>query len=148
MRQSKALRQTVLQCAVLGLVLPLGLSGCETTKTTGPASSPAAIVRASQPVDAWVLRAGGRTVGALVRFEEAAGGRFLYSVRDGYGFDRGIVDAEGRAWRFIPHSEPEWKSTGTVLAGAGAILELPKEPTMQAVDLEALPQILEASAKR
>lgn len=105
-------------------------------------------MRASEPVDAWVLRESGRPVGALVRFEEAGGGRFLYSVRDGYGFDRGIVDAEGRAWRFVPHAEPEWKSTGTVLAGAGAILELPAEPTMQPVDLEALPKILEASARR
>lgn len=141
-------RLSLLSLPAAGFACALALSSCETIETTGPASSPAAVVRASQPSGAWVLRTGGRTVGALVRFEEAGSGRFLYSVQDGWGFDRGIVDAEGRAWRYVPHAEPEWTSTGTVLAGAGAILELASEPTMQPVELDALPKVLEASARR
>lgn len=144
--RSKFFRRIFGTC--FALASGLLLAACETTETHGPASSPPAIIAASTPAQAWVLRHGGRSVGALVRFEEQGSQRFLYSVRDNYGLDRGIVDSEGRAWRFVPHAEPVWTGTGTVLVGAGSILDLSAAPSMHGVELDALPKILEASVRR
>ncbi|MFT7680188.1 MAG: hypothetical protein ACI8QC_004194 [Planctomycetota bacterium] len=133
---------------VLGCLGALLLGSCETTKTTAPAPSVPLVLHAAQPNQAWMVRAGGRTVGALVRFEEPGSDRYLYSVRDGHGLDRGIVDAEGRAWRFRPHEEPEWASTGTVASGIAAVLQLAATPSLAEVDLGEVPALLEASLRR
>ena len=65
----------------------------------------------------------GAELGFVLRFEASEDGRCFHSVRNEWNQELGLVDAEGRAWRYRPHaSEPEWLGTGTVGEGAGRIL--------------------------
>jgi hypothetical protein len=109
----------------LFFLLVLGpFAGCRTTSTShlpGPASIS---VTQTKPVRAWELWESGRCLGALVRFEEPGNAeRAFFSVRNREGQEMGIVDLNGRAWRYRAHaSESEWLGTGTVFDGARRIL--------------------------
>lgn len=133
---------------LLGMLSLVMLGSCITSETTGtPSQEPIVLMRA-QPNQAWMIRAGGQTVGALVRFQEPGSDRYLYSVRDTLGLDRGIVDAEGRAWRLRPHAEAEWTSTGTVATGVASVLRLEASIKLNEVAVGEVPGLLEASARR
>jgi len=101
--------------------------GCKTTTETAPAGLHLAVVRTGQPVRAWKLVSAGSELGAVVQFDapedpDAPVGRF-YSVRNPWQQELGTIDAQGRAWRFVPHErEARWVATGTLLDGACAIL--------------------------
>jgi hypothetical protein len=100
-------------------------ASCRTTTTSTPPGLSEAIVLRSNAVRAWdVIDRDGR-VGFVVRFEEpGTEGRAWFSVRNPYGQELGIVDVEGRAWRYRPHQrEPDWLGSGTVQAGASRILD-------------------------
>ncbi|MFM7282735.1 MAG: hypothetical protein ACKO32_13260 [Planctomycetia bacterium] len=86
-------------------------------------------VAESQPVTsaavrAFELRVDGRARGSLVRYEEQGkAARSFYTVRNELGQAVGLIDAEGRAYRYRPHQpEAEWLGTGTVLEGAQRVL--------------------------
>lgn len=101
-------------------------SACTTTVESSPPGLADAIVRHALPTHAWRVLSGGWEVGLVVRFEEGDTGRFLYVVRNRHNQDLGLVDANGRAYRYRPYEEePEWLSTGTMLDGALAILGIP-----------------------
>lgn len=93
----------------------------------------------SHAARAWELVQDGRVVGVVVEFEENAGERHFFSVRNPDQQELGMVDEHGRAWRFVPHSdEPEWLGTGTVLEGARRVLQLDPEAAAFEVGLETL----------
>jgi len=114
--------------------LPLALlavclaAGCLTHEVRTPVGS-VGEVRTAEPARAWELvssAAGdeGETVG-MVLFFRARGERedSLYMVRNVWHQDLGLIDAYGRAYRYLPHHrEPAWVGSGTVLQGAERIL--------------------------
>lgn len=96
---------------------------------------------------AWELWESGRCLGAFVRFEEHGNTeRAFYSVRNREGQELGIVDLDGRAWRYRAHaSEPEWLGSGTVIDGARRILGGTTAATSVEVDVHRLQEILGGS---
>ena len=120
----------------------LMLSGCETTSETNPAGLHMAVVTSQHPVRAWKVVEDGRELGAVVQYDaadnpDAPTGRF-YSVRNPWQQELGTIDAQGRAWRFVPHErEARWVGTGTLVEGAGAILSA-SAPELVEVPIEAL----------
>lgn len=119
-------------------LLVVGASACRTTKTSTPPGLADAVVLRSHAVRAWDVIDGAQRAGSIVRFEEpGAEGRAWYSVRNVYAQELGIVDVEGRAWRYRPHQrEPEWLGSGTVLAGAVRILSAGPASALVEVPLE------------
>jgi hypothetical protein len=127
--------------SLLPLVL-LALVSCESTTDTAPAGFSRAIVSSAEPVRAWRVVAEGRELGAVVQFDASPGsaGRY-YSVRNPWQQELGTIDAQGRAWRFVPHErEARWVATGTLAEGAAAILEAAAVPeTAQPAELVEVP---------
>jgi len=121
-------------------------SACRTTKTSSPPGLAEAVVLRSSATRAWDVIDGAQRAGSIVRFEEpGTNGRAWFSVRNVHAQELGIVDVEGRAWRYRPHQrEPEWLGTGTVLAGAGRILSA--DPTAVLVEI-SLEEIVARSAR-
>jgi hypothetical protein len=110
-------------------------ASCTTTRTSTPPGLAEAVVLRSQPVRAWDVVAVAGRAGSIVRFEEpGTSGRAWFSVRNVHAQELGIVDVEGRAWRYRPHQpDPEWLGSGTVLSGASLILDA--GPTAQLVEI-------------
>ncbi len=106
-------------------VLAACASSCSTTKTSTPPGLGDTLVLRSSAVRAWDVVEGQDRAGSVVRFEEpGTKARAWYSIRNVHAQELGIVDMDGRAWRYRPHQrEPEWLGSGTVLAGATRILE-------------------------
>jgi hypothetical protein len=112
---------------LLPLLLLLCASGvgCETATKRSEADTQALEATVSTATRAWELVAEGRVIGVLVEFQERGGSRRFFSVRNESQQELGMIDAQGRAWRFIPHAEdPEWLGTGTVLEGACRVLRI------------------------
>lgn len=110
------------------IVLVLGIgcaTACRTTTTSTPPGLSEAIVLRSYAARAWSVVDGEHRVGFVVRFEEpGTAGRSWFSIRNAYAQEVGIVDIDGRAWRYKPHQrDPEWLGSGTVQAGTVRILE-------------------------
>jgi hypothetical protein len=129
----------------LALLFLLPIAACRTTETSHvPGASNIAVTRA-EPVRAWELWEQGRLLGSIVRFEETGeAARAFYSVRNREGQEIGLVDAQGRAWRYRPReSEPDWLGTGTVIEGAARILDGTEDAELIEVDLEQLRDVLE-----
>jgi len=124
----------------LGLVLLALLGSCRTTTSSGPAGMAQHALTRVAARAAWEAWDGPRLLGTVVRFEEDSDPeRAFYSVRNRAGQEVGIVDLLGRAWRHRPHQpEAEWLGSGTVLAGARAILEGGEPLRLVEVDLARL----------
>jgi hypothetical protein len=110
-------------------VLPLAaviLAGCMTTETRQVSSAAPAIVRLGERARSWQVLHQDEVVGTVVAFREVGlPDDALYVVRNPYGQDLGLIDALGRAYRYLPHhKEPAWVGSGTVLLGAERILDL------------------------
>lgn len=104
----------------------------------------------SHAARAWDLVDGTQRAGFVVRFEEpGAEGRAWYSVRNRYAQELGIVDVDGRAWRYRPHQrEPEWLGSGTVLAGASRILEAGSQASLVEISIADIERALTDEASR
>lgn len=89
-----------------------------------PAGGLDASVTRSHRTQSWDARAGGVAIGFVVRHEtNEQPARFFFLVQSLEHQDLGLIDAQGRAWRYRPHaSEPEWLVSGTVAQGVAAIL--------------------------
>jgi len=124
----------------LALFLAALAGGCRTTVTNSPPGLANAVVTHFEPVRAWDVVDGTRHAGSIVRFQDPdREGRAWYSVRNEHRQEVGIVDVDGRAWRYRPHErEPEWLGTGTVLASAGRILAAGPAATLVEVDVEEI----------
>jgi hypothetical protein len=106
---------------LLSIVL-LG-SGCRTVSTREVSSTPPPSVRVGTHARTWEVVSGGERLGLVVLFEHARHAQgSLYVVRNAWHQDLGLIDALGRAYRYLPHhEEPAWVGSGTVAAGAQRI---------------------------
>jgi hypothetical protein len=131
-------------CALLPLACRI-----VTVETDPLPDGPGIVVMPAAAVRAWQLVHDGRAAGSLVRFEESRGPqRFLFSVRNVHGQDLGLIDEQGRAWRFRPFDSAEWITTGTVADGARAILDIGPDARLVEVPLGELHDAAEAAARR
>jgi hypothetical protein len=113
--------------------------GCTTTATTSPAGIGRAVVIEAEPVRAWKLVAADEELGAVVQYETADGAGRYFSVRNRAQQELGTIDAQGRAWRFVPHErEALWVATGTLADGARSILSASAAAALVEVPIEAL----------
>jgi NMD protein affecting ribosome stability and mRNA decay len=122
-------------------LVPLLLTaGCRSTTTYSPPNMGAAVVMRSEAVFAWAVHDSDRLVGYVVRFETGESrSKTYYSVRNEHLQELGMVDMDGRAWRYRAHRrEPEWLGTGTVVKGARLVLETSDLATLTATDLTIL----------
>lgn len=92
-----------------------------------PAGGLDAVVTRSRATATWQVVSGGTPRGFVVRHEtNESPPRFFFLVQTPEHQDLGLIDAQGRAWRYRPHAiEPEWLVTGTIAQGARAILGCP-----------------------
>lgn len=126
------------------LLLPLLCAaqvGCVETVTVRQAVPDSVEALVSVPRQAWRVERGSELVGLVIRFDPAHGDhdRF-HSVRNPWNQELGMVDAEGRAWRFRPHGrDPLWLGTGTVADGVCSVLGVdPELCELVATSLERL----------
>lgn len=126
-----------------GILVACGLVACRTTTNSAPPYADAAVVTRAEAVYGWEVREDGELVGYVVRFETGdARSKTWYSVRNRHQQELGIVDAEGRVWRYRPHQrEPEWLGTGTVARGANRILEASDGASMIGIPRERLSEL-------
>ncbi len=121
------------------LSLALLLPGCVSETTSSPDYGDLD-ARQSTAQGTWMVMDGQKAAGFVVRFEEKGDkGTVLLSVRNPNNQDLGWVDQLGRAWRYRPHEDPEWVSTGSTLQGVRHILELGENTRLEACDLADLP---------
>lgn len=119
--------------------LPLALSGC-LSETTSSRDYGDLDARQAKAQDSWKVLDGSELRGFVVRFEEATPeGSILLSVRNSHNQDLGWIDQLGRAWRYRPHEDPEWVSTGSTVQGVRGILGLGEGARLQVCTLEELP---------
>lgn len=126
------------------LVLALALvAACRTTTTSSPPNLEVAVVMRAEAVFAWEVREGGALVGHVVRFATSeTRPKTWYSIRNAHQQELGLVDADGRAWRYRPHQrEPEWLGTGTVAKGARLVLGAGEGAEMIAIDAARLSEL-------
>lgn len=108
---------------LVGIVLACTQTGCVTTsRSVSPREE--FDVRHAAATRAWLVVDGSQTIGEMVRYDDRAGARFFYSVRNLLHQELGLIDSLGRAYRFRAHQpEPTWTGTGPVLEGVRRILE-------------------------
>jgi hypothetical protein len=109
------------------LVFALVLASCRTTETRRlNFSEPGGEVRVASLERTWEIRAGDDVVGELVFFESHGPMQdSVFVVRNRWHQDLGMIDALGRAYRYMPHQrEPAWVGTGTIAQGAEDILDV------------------------
>lgn len=89
----------------LSALLLVGLAGCAAPEPSRPAYRPRAVVE----VERWRVCAGGRELGALVKFEirDPGGPVPFYRVLDEGGRWLGHADVNGRFSRRVPFEEEE-----------------------------------------
>lgn len=98
-------------------------TGCVSAVEHGPVGGSTAFVTRGSTHAAWRVVDGEQVAGSVLRYEEDDGPRVWFSVRNAWSQELGIVDADGRAWRYRAHErEPDWLGTGTVVDGARRIL--------------------------
>jgi hypothetical protein len=108
-------------------ILALAVLACTTTRTVEPAGASNARAQQLRPERTWHLLENGEPRGVVVQFAASAepGARrpLYYSVQNARRQELGMIDAQGRAWRYEVHQrEAHWLLTGTLLEGARAIL--------------------------
>jgi hypothetical protein len=112
--------------SLLPALVSLGLLGaCHVVEIREPVSN-SAEMRVGRPGRTWeIVDERGEAIGLLVRFDVSGSpDDSLYMVRNVWHQDLGLVDAHGRAFRYLPHhKEPAWIGCGTVLEGVGRILK-------------------------
>lgn len=122
------------------LVLTLTLAGCVSESFQQPVGLDMSQPTVSRAVEAWEVVEESRVVGTVVIFEvESRGGERFYQVRNPHQQELGMVDAEGRWWRFEPHAaRPIWIGTGTIQEGVCEILGVPVETPFFEVPIATL----------
>jgi len=126
--------------AILTSALVIPLVACRTTVSVTRAPLESVPMASALPERAFELVEAGRVVGVIVEFVELRGSRRFFSVRNEQQQELGLVDQDGRWWRYVAHAEKgaEWIGTGTVLEGAARILGVSAECAAYEVDLELL----------
>lgn len=121
--------------ALLGLAL-----ACTSTSQSQPAGAEVALITRTRAVQGWQVRDDGRLAGSLLLYSDPERPRVgYYSVRNPEGQVLGLVDFEGRAWRYrLHHEQPDWLGTGTVLEGVRRILETSALAELESAPIESL----------
>lgn len=124
---------------VAAAALAASLAACITTEHTSPAPATVPEVVVSAPTELWRVIAGGEHVGWVVRYTPADARDAFLSVRNAWQQEIGMIDAEGRWWRFQAHrDEPAQVGAGATADGVAAILGLGGTPELEPAPLEAL----------
>jgi hypothetical protein len=135
----------LLRCISAVAAIGLCAAGCTSVETSAPAGLAAARPIQLDVQAAWAIVHDARVVGRVLhlRSRSDALSAACFSVQNELHHELGRIDGLGRAWRFEPHAEePRWLTTGTVLEGVRAILELPGE-----VEMQALPRARSAAVR-
>lgn len=105
-----------------------------------PINLDSAMALHADPVRAWEVQDNGHPAGTLVRYADADHPeRGFFSVRNLEQQVLGIVDLQGRAWRYRPHEhDPEWLGTGTVAQATSWILGCSEGCVLVEVPLDSL----------
>lgn len=121
------------------------LASCVSHTAERPKGFELAAPTRSRAIEAWEVVDGGRVVGTVVVFEVQGRTERFFLVRNPHQQELGMVDAEGRWWRYAPHAaEPDWLGSGTVRDGVCRILGAPADAPFYEVPLSTL--VREASA--
>ncbi len=133
MKTSTRLRTFALSACLLG-------AGCTTESQSQRPGPENAIVTRALPMRGWEVRDDGRLAGSVLLYTEPERANMgYYSVRNAQGQVLGMVDFDGRAWRYRLHEEqPEWLGTGTVLEGVRRILGTSALSLLEQVELASL----------
>ncbi len=128
-------------------VAALLLGACQTTETRRPIAATGEI-EVGTPARCWEVVAGAsEPAGLLVLFEGSSPETAHYMVRNIWHQDLGLIDAYGRAYRYLPHHKsPAWVGTGTVQEGVARILERADCALFEVPFGDA--QVLEAASER
>lgn len=129
--------------AACALVLgALAAAGCTTTTEVLPVGLDLNLPVHGQALRAWRLVGDEGTLGYAVEFGAPDEGdptaRTVYSVRNPWQQDLGTIDGLGRAWRFQPHGEALWLTSGTLAEGVRAILDAPASAYLEEIALTVL----------
>jgi len=108
----------------LALIACLVSAACTSESQSQRTSPKLPVITRALPVRGWEVRDDGRLAGSVLLYTEPERTNMgYYSVRNAQGQVLGMVDFDGRAWRYRVHEEqPEWLGTGTVLEGVRRIL--------------------------
>lgn len=124
------------------LALALGALACTTTTEVLPVGLELNHPVHGQALRAWRLLGEEGTLGYAVEFGAPSDpdptARTVYSVRNAWQQELGTIDGLGRAWRFRPHSEATWLTTGTLAEGVRAILDAPAAAHLEEIALALL----------
>ncbi|MBI1380390.1 MAG: hypothetical protein GC161_04805 [Planctomycetaceae bacterium] len=132
----------LLTVALLAAALPTVamLVGCITTVHEGPAPATVPEVVVSQPTEVWRVLQDNNAVGWLVRYTPTNDPKDAFlSVRNAWHQELGLIDAESRWWRFLPHErDPQLIGAGATAEGVAAILALETTPDLTPAPLSEL----------
>ncbi len=122
------------------LIACLAAAGCTSESQSQRPGPENAIVTRALPTRGWEVRDDGRLAGSVLLYAEPARASMgYYSVRNAQGQVLGMVDFDGRAWRYRLHEEElEWLGTGTVLEGVRRILGTSALAELEPVELGSL----------
>jgi hypothetical protein len=126
--------------AIASLGLAAATVGCRSETTSSPVHLDAAVVSHARAVSAWEVWDDKRCVGSVVRYDDVdRPSRGYYSVRNRDQQALGLVDFDGRAWRYRPHQrDPEWIGTGTVAHATSWILGCSEDCELVPVALDSV----------
>jgi hypothetical protein len=124
----------------LVLLACLAPAACMTESQSQSPGRKTAIVTRTLPVRGWEVRDDGRLAGSVLLYTEPGHEHTgYYSVRNSQGQVLGMVDFEGRAWRYRLHEEElEWLGTGTVVEGVRRILGTSALALLESAELGSL----------
>jgi hypothetical protein len=147
-RKPARVRIGIVRVCFAALVL-LRCGACRSVTTEMPVNLDTAVAAHAEPVRAWEVRDGGRAAGTLVRYDDSDHpSRGFFSVRNLDQQVLGIVDVDGRAWRYRPHvSDPEWLGTATVARAASWILGCGESCELVEIPLESLQSAREVAPR-
>jgi hypothetical protein len=120
---------------------PLFLStGCRTTRARAPVDPADAQPVHSSAVRAWRVVEAGAVRGWVISFrEDARDPREFFAVQNELRQELGLIDSQGRAWRYRPfQTEPEHLLSSTLADGARAILGTSADAKLEEVSLAVL----------
>jgi len=131
---------TPIRSWTLALLAGCLAAACVTESHSQIAGPKTALVTRTLPTRGWELRDDGRLAGSVLLYSDPEAARMdYYSIRNVEGQVLGLIDLEGRAWRYRLHEEePEWLGTGTVLEGARRILGTGALSSLEEAEIAAL----------
>lgn len=115
-------------------------TACRTTRERAPVDPAAAAPVHSSAVRAWRVVEDGALRGFVIAFrEDAEDPREFFAVQNELRQELGLIDAQGRAWRYRPfQADPEHLTSSTLADGARAILGASAAARLEEVSLAAV----------